>query len=137
MQVLKQQQTLSPLRIASISTGKSRSQRSDNQLLRKVTVFARQLMRYETELSFSEIMWYAWDEMHKFGHNYELVKFTKVDGTIAQRIILSCKWSDMNTVTGTGRRLSPGRVLFMDAAKVHQGQKGTISTYDNLIIERF
>lgn len=118
------------LRVAS-------KKQSHKQLIRKVTVFARQLMRYETDLTFSEIMWYAWDEMKKFADNYRLVKFEKVNGEVIQRVILSCNWSDIYEVKGTGRPLAPGRVLFVDAAKINSGKAATISTYQKLIIEQF
>lgn len=112
--------------------------RSDHQLIRKVTVFARQLMRHEKELTFGEIMIYAWDEMKKFGHLYELKKYKNTKGVVCQRIVLRDKWINHNTVKGTGRPLKEGQLLFVDVARLHCGARNsTISMYKNNIIESF
>lgn len=119
-----------------------KKKRSDNSLIRKVTVFARQLMRHNKDMDIGQCMWYAWDEMKKFPENYRLVKFIKIDKktgkeTICQRVISSSNWSDHYSVKGTGTPLAKERVLFVDAARLHSGINGSISTYTDRIIELF
>lgn len=107
------------------------------QQLRKVAAFARQLMRHGG-LTLGEAMTYAWDEMKKYGKDYQLVKFQKQNGDIVSRVVMFGPAHNYIKVKGTGRPLKPGQVWFADAARMHAGKRNiAISTYSNLIIEQF
>jgi hypothetical protein len=107
-------------------------------IMRKVAVFARQILRHNQDLTLSEAMYYAWDEMKKFGSEYRLIKFTKTNGEIVSRIVTAAPAHTIIKVKGTGRPLKPGQVWFCDVARLQSGKRGAaISTYTNNIIEQF
>lgn len=103
---------------------------------RKAMVFALQLMRHDNELTLSEALWYAWDELKKFGEQYRLIKFRKTNGEEAQRIVMAGPASQYVPVKGTGRPLKPGQQWFCDAARLHCGKRSpVVSTY--CVIKKF
>lgn len=114
-----------------------RKRRSDYSTIRKICVFARQLMKHDADLSLSDAMTYASSEIKLFPHKYMILKFKNVSGKIEQRIILNAGWSELNKVKGTGRPLKENQRLFIDAVKMHTGKPSTISTYVQNIIEKF
>lgn len=106
---------------------------------RKALAFANQLVRQETDgvLTRKELFEYAWDEIHNFGDDYRYVKFEKVNGEVATRLVYAGHWSEHYTPKGTGRPMKPGQVGLIDAAKKHTGKRSFISTYLSRIVEIF
>lgn len=107
---------------------------ANRHMARIAAVFGRQIVK-QAGWSLAEAMWYAWDELKKFGDDYRLVKFRKVGGEIAQRIVEVARWSDTHEVKGTGRPLKEGQVLFTDVVRKQAGKYDTISAYLPNIIE--
>lgn len=93
---------------------------------------AQQIRRHESDLSWSDALRFAWDYVkHNFG-KFNVVSFTKTDGTATTRVVT--KWSDHNTVKGTGKAKPAGLRLFADVARILTGKSyNTVSCYDHAI----
>lgn len=113
-------------------------QTAHDRTRRKALAFANQLARHNSDLTLSDCFVYAWDEMKQFGENYRFVRFTKVNGEVAVRIILAGHWSEHCTPKGNGRPLKAGQLGMIDAARKHSGTgRSFISTYVSSVLEIF
>ena len=108
------------------------------KIRRKALTFANQLNRHNPDLDMSDCFSYAWHEMKTNGDAYRFVKFVKVNGEVACRVIMAGHWSEYYTPKGNGRPLKEGQVGMIDAARLHTGNGRTfISTYLSRIVEIF
>ena len=109
-----------------------------NSIRTKVFVYALSLVKTDSSLSWSECLKTAWATIKADPSKYIYIEFTKVNGTIAKRVILNKSWITNNEIKGTGRPTKEGTTLYTDAVKFNFKVKySTGSFQDKLMIDCF
>lgn len=97
----------------------------------KALTLAARIKRLKPSLTKSEAFKEAWRTVK--ANVAHILRFRKKDGTEEKRVV-SKRWTDFKTPTGTGHKLAPGLEIFADLAKWLAGENPVITTYQVISI---